>query len=77
MFEMTILFGAFVAVFGMLLLNGLPAPYHPVFNVPRFALATREKFFLVVEAVDPNYDYAKTRSFMEGLHAQGVFDVPE
>jgi Protein of unknown function (DUF3341) len=77
MFELTILFGAFVAVFGMLFLNGLPSPYHPVFNVPRFALATREKFFLLVESADPNYDYDKTRSFMEGLQAQGVFDVPE
>lgn len=77
MFELTILFSAFVAVFGMLFLNKLPSPYHPVFNVPRFALATREKFFLIVEATDPNYDYENTRSFMEGLNAQEVFDVPE
>lgn len=77
MFELTIFFSAFVAVFGMLFLNKLPSPYHPVFNVPRFALATREKFFLIVEATDPNYDYENTRSFMEGLNAQEVFDVPE
>ena len=77
MFELTILFGAGTAVFGMLFLNGLPSPYHPVFNVPRFALATREKFFLVIEAADPIYDYETTRKFMEGLRAQEVFDVPE
>lgn len=77
MFELTILFSAFVAVFGMLFLNGLPSPYHPVFNVPRFALATREKFFLIIESIDPQYDYDATRSFMEGLGGQEVFDVEE
>ena len=76
-YELTILFAAFVAVFGMLFLNGLPAPYHPVFNVPRFALATREKFFLLIESRDPKYDYAETKSFMESLGPQEVFDVPE
>ena len=76
-YELTILFSAFVAVFGMLFLNGLPAPYHPVFNVPRFALATREKFFLIIESVDPKYDYDETRSFMESLDPQEVFDVEE
>jgi hypothetical protein len=76
-YELTILFSAFVAVFGMLFLNGLPAPYHPLFNVPRFALATREKFFLVIEATDPQYDYEETKSFMESLGPQEVFDVPE
>jgi Alternative complex III, ActD subunit len=77
MFELTILFSAGTAVFGMLFLNGLPSPYHPVFNVPRFALATREKFFVIIEAEDPNYDYETTRKFMESLKAQEVFDVPE
>lgn len=77
MYELTILFSSFVAVFGMLFLNGLPAPYHPLFNVPRFALATREKFFLVIESDDPNYEYEKTRALMERLDAQEVFDVPE
>jgi hypothetical protein len=76
-FELTILFSAFTAVFGMLFLNKLPSPYHPVFNVPRFALATREKFFLLIESVDPKYDYAETRAFMETLGAQEVFDVEE
>ena len=76
-YELTILLAGFTAVFGMLFLNGLPRPYHPVFNVPRFALATREKFFLVIEAVDPLYSYDGTRSFLEGLGPQEVFDVPE
>ncbi|HEX3100583.1 MAG TPA: DUF3341 domain-containing protein [Pyrinomonadaceae bacterium] len=77
MFELTVLFAAFVAVFGMLFLNGLPSPYHPVFNVPRFALATREKFFLIIESADPKYDYRGTKSFMESLGPQEVFDVEE
>lgn len=76
-FELTILFASFTAVFGMLLLNGLPSPYHPVFNVERFALATREKFFLLIESKDENFDYEKTRSFMESLNPQEVFDVEE
>ena len=74
-YELTILFAAFTAVFGMIFLNGLPQPYHPVFNVPRFALATREKFFLLIEASDSNYDYEKTKSFMNELDPQEVFDV--
>jgi hypothetical protein len=77
MFELTILLAAFTAVFGMLFLNGLPQPYHPVFNVPRFALATREKFFLLIETADPKFDYEETRSFMETLNPQEVFDVDE
>lgn len=76
-YEMTILLAAFTAVFGMLFLNGLPMPYHPVFNVERFALATREKFFLVIEAADEKYDYEETRKFMESLNPQEVFDVEE
>lgn len=76
-YELTILFASFTAVFGMLFLNGLPRPYHPVFNIPRFALATREKFFLLIESADEKYDYAETRAFMETLGAQEVFDVEE
>jgi hypothetical protein len=77
-YELTILFTAFTAVFGMLFLNGLPRPYHPVFNVPRFALATREKFFLLIESSDELFDYDETRRFMEELEGQQeVFDVPE
>jgi hypothetical protein len=74
-YELTILFAAFTAVFGMLLLNGLPQPYHPVFNVPRFALATREKFFLLIETRDSKFNYDETRTFMQSLNPQEVFDV--
>jgi hypothetical protein len=76
-YELTILFAAFVAVFGMLLLNGLPQPYHPVFNVPRFNLASREKFFLLIEAADEKFNYEETKSFMESLNPQEVHDVDE
>lgn len=76
-YELTILFASLTAVFGMLFLNGLPRPYHPCFNVPRFALATREKFFLIIQSDDPQYKYEDTRAFMDGLGAQEVFDVEE
>ena len=76
-YELTILFAGFAAVFGMLFLNGLPQPYHPVFNVPRFALASREKFFLLIEKKDPKFDFEKTKSFMQSLNPQEVFDVEE
>lgn len=76
-YELTILLAAFVAVFGMLFMNGLPQPYHPVFNVERFALATREKFFLVIESTDDRFEYAETKKFMENLKPQGVYDVED
>ena len=76
-YELTILLAGFTAVFGMLFLNGLPRPYHPVFNVPRFALATREKCFLLIEAADDKYDYDETSGFLQGLNPQEVFDVDE
>jgi Protein of unknown function (DUF3341) len=75
-FEMTILFAGIFAVFGMLALNGLPMPYHPVFNVPRFAFATKDRFFLIVFSSDPKYDTAQTRTFLEGLHPRSLSEVP-
>jgi hypothetical protein len=74
-FELTILVAALSAVFGLLALNGLPMPYHPVFNVDRFELASRNRFFLCIEAADPKFDPQGTRSFLEGTGAEGVYDV--
>ena len=74
-FECTILAAALSAVLGMFFLNGLPHPYHPVFNVPRFALASRDRYFLVIEARDPKFDRAGTERFLTGLKASEVFEV--
>jgi hypothetical protein len=74
-FECTVLVAALAAIFGMLALNNLPQPYHPVFNVERFALATRDRFFLVIEANDPKFDYDEARSFINSLNAREVTDV--
>ncbi len=74
-FEMTILFAALAAVFGMIALNGLPQPYHPVFNTARFAMASRDRFFLCIESRDPSFDQVKTRQFLESLEPREVSDV--
>lgn len=75
-FETTVLVAALAAVLGMLALNGLPMPYHPVFNVDRFALATRDRFFLLIEARDAKFDREKTRQFLLDLKPREVMDVP-
>ena len=74
-FELTILIAALAAVLGLLALNGLPMPYHPVFNVPRFELASRNLFFLCIEATDRQFDRQNTRRFLESLQALGVSEV--
>jgi hypothetical protein len=74
-FECTILLAALSAVFGMLALNKLPQPYHPVFNAPNFALATRDSFFLVIEASDRKYNHDEVVRLLKGLDPIGVTDV--
>jgi len=76
-YELTILFAALTAAIGMIVLNGLPQPYHPVFNVDRFAMASSDKFFLVVEAGDPKFDQRGTAEFLRGTGAKGVYDVDQ
>jgi len=75
-FEMTILCAVLAAVFGMLALNGLPMPYHPVFNVPRFRFATKDRFFLIVFSSDPKYTSTGTRAFLESLAPRSISEVP-
>lgn len=74
-FELTILFGAISAVLGLLALCGLPMPYHPTFNVPRFALASRNRFFLCIEATDPLFDHDGTSAFLETFEPREVSEV--
>lgn len=74
-FEMTILGAALTSVFGMLALNGLPRPYHPVFHVPEFQMASQDRFFLSIQARDPKFELETARSFLEGLGAVKVTEV--
>jgi hypothetical protein len=74
-FELTILCAALTTVIGMIALNGLPSPYHPLFNAPNFAMASRNRFFLCVEAKDPKFDMDETKNFLESLDPLEVTEV--
>lgn len=74
-FEMGVLFAALGLFFGLLLLNGHPEPYHPVFNTEAFARASRDRFFLCIEARDPQFEPESSRRFLEKLDAREVSDV--
>lgn len=76
-FECTILFAGLTCAFSMILLNGLPSPYHPVFNWERFATASRYKFFLCIEAADHKYDPQETKEFLASLGAEEVAEVAQ
>lgn len=75
-FEITILGAAFAAVFGMLIANGLPRLHHPLFDVPEFDLATRNRFFLLLPARDPAFDAAGGRRLLQDLQPLLVREVP-
>ena len=74
-FELTILVGGLTAAISMLIMNGFPTPYHPVFNVDRFATASRNKFFLCIESADPKFDRQATATFLESLGAEEIAEV--
>ena len=74
-FETGILLAAFGAALGMIIMNNLPQPYHPVFNVPSFKRASRDAFFICIKSNDPKFDQAGTRNFLLGLGAKEVTDV--
>lgn len=75
MYELTILFSAFTAGLFMLARNGLPRPYHSIFNTPNFENASRDKFFLCIESRDPQFDVLTTRAFLESLSPERVSEV--
>ena len=76
-YELTILFASLTAAIGMALLSGLPRPYHPVFNVERFSMASSDKFFLVIESTDARFDQRAASEFLRSTGAKGVYDVAQ
>ena len=74
-FEMTVLFAAISALLGMIVLNGLPMPYHPCFNVERFARASQDKFFLLIESTDPKFEPNRTLELLKGLNPSEINEV--
>jgi hypothetical protein len=74
--ELLVLTAAMTGLFGLLALCGLPQPYHPLFNVPQFARASQDRFFLSIESADPKYDPAATKAFLAGLNPLSVEEVP-
>jgi hypothetical protein len=76
-FELTILFAGLSAVFGMLAVNGLPKPHHPLFNVERFDRASQDGFFFCIEATDPNFDRELTWKFLQELQPEGIYAVQD
>jgi hypothetical protein len=76
-FELTVLIASLSAFLSVFILNRLPQVHHPVFNVPEFERASADRFFLCIEAADPQFDRERTREFLEQLHACKVSEVPE
>jgi hypothetical protein len=75
-FELGILFAGVSATIGMLALNKLPQPYHPMFRLDSFVGATRDRFFLCIESSDPLFDIEKTRKVLEQVHPLAISEVP-
>jgi hypothetical protein len=76
-FELTILIGGLCGALGMLALNGLPKPHHPLFNEPHFDRATQDRFFFCIEAADPKFDLEQTWTFLEGLNPEGLYAIQD
>lgn len=74
-FELTVLFAALAAVLGMLGMNSLPTPHHPVFGVPQFERASRDRFFLCIKAKDPRFEVEGVRRFLDSMGPAEVIEV--